>query len=89
MVQPQKSRSRRRVYVKSSKGTKLVYKQRKSAKRTCNFCGKPLHGVAAVTRKALKKLTKSQKRPERKFGGVLCSSCSRLRIIQEVRGKNG
>ena len=90
MAHPQKSRSRRRVFVKTPGGeNKLTYRPRKPAKATCSKCRSPLHGMASLTLKAQTKLTKSKKRPERRFGGMLCSKCSRAELINRLRSKNG
>lgn len=81
-----KSRSLRRVKVKTP-GNKLVthYEQRKPDTATCSRCGVKLKGVPRLRKNQLKKKSKTEKRPSRPYGGVLCSKCSRELIKQKAR----
>jgi large subunit ribosomal protein L34e len=83
-----KSRSKRRVF-KRTPGAKTVkhFIAKKPAKATCGMCGKPLSGVPRATKAQLNNMPKTQKRPERPFGGVLCTICSRIVIKEESRFK--
>ena len=80
-----RSRTLRRIYKKVTKGVKLVYKKRKPKKAHCGNCGSALKGVPRERPYKMRTMPKSQKRPERMFGGVLCSKCSRREIIKRVR----
>ena len=88
MPQPYKrSRTLRRIKVKTPGGRNIVhYLPRQPGKAHCAGCRKPLAGVARARPTQLNKLSKTEKRPERPFGGVLCSSCMRAEIRQRVRG---
>jgi len=81
-----KSRSLKRIFVRTP-GSKTVvhYRKRQPGKAICGECHKVLPGTARGNPSDLGKLSKTQKRPERPFGGVLCTSCSRKKIIQEAR----
>jgi len=79
-----KSRTFRRVFVKTPKGVKIDYKKRKPSKKLCPSCGSVLKGVL-IERISKNKVAKTKKRPERAFGGVLCSSCARREIIKRNR----
>jgi|GEM_PF-5262135 len=52
----------------------------------CAICKKPLQGVS---RKNLRKLSISEKRPSRMFGGNLCSSCTREKLKERIRKETG
>lgn len=52
--------------------------KKKSGKPYCSICGGPLHGVNPLGR------TRSQRRVERIYGGVLCGRCVRRLIVEEV-----
>ena len=79
-----KSRSFRRVFVKTPGGkTTLHYRKRKPSKRTCALCKKPLHGIPHLIQSKFKDLPKTAKRPQRPYGGVLCSSCMRKKVIEK------
>ena len=77
MVRPAlRSRSLRRVYRRSPSGRTIVlYERRKPGPARCARCGKPLPGVPRLRPSKLRGLSKTAKRPERPYGGVLCSTC--------------
>lgn len=81
-----RSRSKRRI-ARRTPGGKLVihYVSRKPSKAHCGICGAELNGVPRETAFKLKNMPKTQKRPERPFGGVMCSSCMRRYYIFENR----
>jgi large subunit ribosomal protein L34e len=87
MVAPKhKSHSLRKVFKKTPGNRNVVhYEKRKPNKAVCTLCGKPLSGVARDLPSRIKNMPKSSKRPERPYGGVLCSSCMRRVIVEETR----
>lgn len=85
MVAPRfrKAKARKR---KSPAGHKVLkYKKDKPKKRKCSVCGAVLHGVPLNQ----KKLSKTQKRPERVFAGVLCAKCAERVVRLKARLDNG
>lgn len=76
----QRSRTFRRIHVKTPGGTKLVYAKRKPSKAHCAKCDAILHGVASERPYLMAKMSKTEKRPERPYAGMLCSKCMRLKI---------
>jgi len=87
MVKPgHRSRSLRRIHVTTPGGTsKISYRKRKPSKAVCTSCGTVLKGVANQRPHKMQNMPKSKKRPERPFGGVLCSKCTRQKIIKQAR----
>lgn len=86
MVKTQKSRTMRRVLVKTpGHKVNLQYRKRKPAKAICAECGKALAGVPRERPYKIHKMGKTEKRPQRPYGGQLCSRCSRLKIISRIR----
>ncbi|HDJ96552.1 MAG TPA: 50S ribosomal protein L34e [Candidatus Aenigmarchaeota archaeon] len=82
----QMSRKRRRVKVRTPSGRVVIrYERRKPSIAKCARCGKPLHGVPRLIPSKLRKLPKTKKRPERPYGGYLCSKCMREVIKEKVR----
>lgn len=80
-----RSRSLRKLRVRTPGGrTAQRFKGRKNAVSKCAICKKPLAGMPKVTDATLSKLSKSQRRPERPFGGNLCSSCSRRELKRRL-----
>ena len=80
-----KSRTLRRVFVKSPSGNvKIHYRKRKLKAKTCESCGKQLSGIAKLINSKFKNLPKTKKRPSRPYGGKLCSNCMRKKIISQV-----
>lgn len=84
-----RSRSYKRTFKKTPGGVNVLrYKKKKSSKHVCAECGKLLHGVPRGRSYQINKLTKSKKRPNRPFGGNLCSQCARKFFKDEVRTKS-
>ena len=83
--QKYRSRSFRKIFKKVPGGaTNVQYEHRKPKKAQCATCGKPLAGVLQLRAFKARTTAKTMKRPERPFGGVLCSSCTRLKIIENA-----
>jgi len=81
-----KSRSLRRVYVRTPGGKTVIhYRKRKPSKAKCAICKKPLHGVPRERPTKLRKLSKTEKRPSRPYGGYLCAKCLREVIKEKAR----
>jgi large subunit ribosomal protein L34e len=87
MVAPRyRSRTLRRVFVTTPGGeNKIQYKKRKPSKAECAGCGAVLKGVPRERPYKMQNMAKSKKRPERPYGGVLCSACTRKKILAEAR----
>ena len=82
-----KSRSFRRKQVRTVSGTKVVYLKRKPKLGSCPVTGQKLKGVPRDIPSKIGKLSKSQKRPQRPFGGVLSSKASRMVLRERARSK--
>ncbi|HLC75012.1 MAG TPA: 50S ribosomal protein L34e [Candidatus Nanoarchaeia archaeon] len=80
-----RSRTLRRVYVKTPSKTVIHYRKRKPAKPQCGSCGEVLKGVARGLKAQVHKLSKTQRRPERPYGGVLCTRCMRRYFTEKAR----
>tara|TARA_Y100000310_G_C19954625_1_gene478416 strand:- start:167 stop:436 length:270 start_codon:yes stop_codon:yes gene_type:complete len=87
MPQPRKkSRSLRKIYVKTPGGrTTVHYKHRKPKVAHCSKCRAVLKGVARERPYKMKKIGKSKKRPSRPYAGVLCTKCMRSLFIKKAR----
>ncbi len=71
---------------KSPTGKPVVkYKAAHPAKTLCALCASKLNAVPNRSTANLGKLSKTQKRPERKFGGVLCANCTQEIIKEKSR----
>ena len=82
----QKSRAKRRVDVRIPSGFSVrTYRTRKPGAAICGGCHKKLQGIPHLILTKFKALAKTQKRPQRPYGGVLCSVCARKEIINKVR----
>ncbi len=66
----------------------VTFQRSKGDKHICAICSTTLQAVARRS-KQLKRLTKTQKRPERKFAGVLCANCVQSIIKQKTRLETG
>jgi large subunit ribosomal protein L34e len=85
MTKPEfRSRSWRKVHVKlpSNKST-VHFERRKNSNAVCAICKKPLRGIITDN---VNKFSKTQKRPERPYGGYICHSCLEKLIKSSLRG---
>lgn len=81
-----KSRTLARIYRRTTKkGVVIHYKKRKPKLARCGGCGAVLKGVPRERPFKMQKMAKTKKRPERPYGGVLCSKCTRALIIKKAR----
>ncbi len=78
---------RKRVLKRRSPSGKrvVIYKKRIPGVGHCALCGCKLHGVPRIKQR----LAKTEKRPERVFGGVLCGKCVALVVRDRTRLKTG
>ncbi|MGM5480937.1 MAG: 50S ribosomal protein L34e [Nanobdellota archaeon] len=77
-----RSRTYRRVSKRLPGGeTVRKFEKRSPKKAHCAYCGKPLSGIP----RRVSGLSKTQRRPERPFAGMLCSRCMRDEIKLEAR----
>jgi len=80
-----KSRTFRRIFVRKISGNLTKhFRKRKNSKKVCSECNKILMGIPHKIESKFSALPKTKKRPERPFGGVLCSPCMRKKIIKQV-----
>ncbi|MFZ8788141.1 MAG: 50S ribosomal protein L34e [Acidilobaceae archaeon] len=77
MVRPAlRSRSWRRVYRRTPGGETIVhFERRRPGKPTCWRCGRPLGGVPRGFPYEIRGFARSKRRPNRPYGGYLCSTC--------------
>jgi large subunit ribosomal protein L34e len=86
MVAPNKTKSRtyRRIHVTTPGGNKILHYKRRKPKAAHCACGAVLKGVPRELPTFMQNMPKTQKRPDRPFGGVLCTRCMRKKIINSV-----
>ena len=89
MPEPRKrSRTLRRVKRKlPGSKTAMHYKLKKPSAHKCGVCGNVLKGTVRERPGKLKNVPKNQRRPDRPYGGVLCSKCSRSVIRAQARSE--
>ena len=89
MPQPYKrSRTLRRLQVRVPGGNTVQhYAKRKPAGARCSGCGSVLKGTPRERPLKMHKLVLTMKRPERPYGGNLCSRCMRSLIIEKARSQ--
>ncbi|RBQ23236.1 50S ribosomal protein L34e [Candidatus Methanobinarius endosymbioticus] len=81
-----RSRSYKRINKNTPGGQNVLkYKKKKPSKHICAECGATLHGVPRGRSYEIGKLSKTKKRPNRPFGGYLCSKCARDHFKAEIR----
>jgi large subunit ribosomal protein L34e len=80
-----KSRTFRRVFTRVISKTKKFYKKRIPKIPHCANCKTALKGIPRLRPYKAKKIAKTKKRPERPYGGKLCSKCTRKLLKLKVR----
>lgn len=86
MQHKQKSRTFAQKQVRTP-GARVVthYTERKPKAAVCAVCGERLKGVPRGRPAEIKATPKTQRRPERPYGGVLCSKCTRDKMKASAR----
>ncbi len=80
-----KSRTYKRTKVRTPGGKVVMhYGKRLPQKPQCGVCGQQLHGIPQARPYVMRNLAKTKKRPERPYGGVLCSKCMRLKLLEKI-----
>lgn len=64
---------------------KIVERRKKPRIAKCAICRSPLHGVPRKIPAEMRKLALSERRPNRPYGGHLCSKCAREILKGKVR----
>ncbi len=81
-----RSRSVKKTKKKTPGGeTRAYYKSEKPSKHKCGRCGKLLAGTPNEVPSKIKKLSKSEKKPSRPYGGNLCSNCLERLLRYQTR----
>ncbi len=62
-----------------------IAKEKKAGHAICAVCGVKLMGVPKGKVNSISKLSKTQRRPQRPYAGVLCSNCSRNLFKSKIR----
>ena len=77
----ERTTKRRKIFKKTTSGkVKKITKRRITTKVKCGICKKTLQGSTS-----LRKASKSQKHPSRKFAGHLCHKCTTHLIKLQTR----
>lgn len=74
-LQPFRTRTLRRVKVRTPSGLVIHYKKRKPKSSHCSKCREELHGVPIDLPYKVRQMSKTERRPERMYGGFLCPEC--------------
>jgi len=64
---------------------KEQYRKKKPKKAKCGKCGKQLAGMPRERPYKMQNMPKTKKRPERPYGGVLCSKCMREKLKEKLK----
>ena len=80
----QKSRSFRRVKVKTITGNKTHYTRKNRGIAKCAITGKPLNGIPRMTNRKFKNLNLSKKRVSRAYGGYMSHTALKEKIMEEM-----
>lgn len=79
-----RSKIRKRILTPSGKN-KIHYLNKKANARHCAICHQQLHGVPRTNKGEVSRLNKVKKRPDRAYGGYLCSQCLKMELKKAAR----
>lgn len=89
MVNPAKRHSKK-VTRRSPSGKRVVlYGAKKPSAASCALCGGKLQAVPRRSASGMRALAKTEKRPQRVFGGVLCFGCTSKVLKERARLSSG
>lgn len=81
-----RSRTYRRVHINTPSGiSKIQYTRRKPKQAHCAECRAELKGMPRARPNVMKNMPKTEKRPERPYGGQLCTKCMRKKMVAKAR----
>ncbi|HLD02178.1 MAG TPA: 50S ribosomal protein L34e [Candidatus Nanoarchaeia archaeon] len=80
-----RSRSSRRVKLRTPAGKTTHYKARNVSRSECPVEHIMLPGVPRLSVSKLRKIAKTRRRPQRPFGGVLSSRAMRTMLVMKAR----
>ncbi|MEM7821196.1 MAG: 50S ribosomal protein L34e [Candidatus Aenigmatarchaeota archaeon] len=77
----------KKVKRRTPSGKTVIHIAKKKPKiARCARCKKPLQGVPRLSPSQIRKIAKTKRRPERKFGGYFCAKCAREVLKEKARG---
>ena len=79
------SRTFRRIKKKLASKVTIHYKKRNPSAASCASCGRKLQGVPRGKPVDFQNMPKTAKRPQRPYGGVLCTKCLRATMVAKAR----
>jgi large subunit ribosomal protein L34e len=59
--------------------------KKRSSKHKCARCGCEMHGMPRHLQGKMSKLSKTERRPQRIFGGYYCANCTREVLKERAR----
>lgn len=82
-----RTRSWKRIIRRIPSGEPVIHyeKPERTGKAKCAICGAELNGVPALKPSLLAKLAKTEKRPERPYGGYICPKCLARGLREAIR----
>ncbi|MFH1106906.1 MAG: 50S ribosomal protein L34e [Candidatus Micrarchaeota archaeon] len=89
MVAPRHRTSKKTLRRTPGGRSVAIYKPKKPSKARCAICGAKMFAVPNRSIVGMRKLAKTQKRPERVFGGVLCHTCVQQLLKEKLRLQAG
>lgn len=78
-------RKAKKIKKKTPSGRHVIRRGRKKPSTAkCAMCGGKLHGVPKQRPSKLQKIPASKRKPNRPYGGNLCSKCMRKKFTRKV-----
>lgn len=89
-MNPEKRRKKRK-FTRTIKGKAAIRTSSgKTSKHKCSFCGKAMHGMPhGLNSSEVRKLSKTQRRPEVLLAGKLCNKCRDMVVEEAIKVNSG
>jgi large subunit ribosomal protein L34e len=82
----ERTKTKKRIHVSVPGGhSSIHFRKEKVSPARCRRCGRVLSGFSRSTPSKISKLSSTEKRVERIYGGQLCPDCLRYLLKREVR----
>ena len=76
----------KKIKIRTPSGKLVIRKRKENPGITlCAMCKEPLHGVKRRIPSKIRKISKTEKRPSRLYGGYLCAKCTKELVKEKAR----
>ncbi len=84
----QRTSSKAKKFKRGQKNLSIHFTAKKTSKHSCSLCGRVMHGMPhGKISSEVRKLSKTEKRPEALLAGQVCNSCRSVIVEEAIKVK--